>query len=68
MLDNDKDRLDATLQRLPENYRKLARVGAYGAFFPYYICGIAVPRQRSAGPHRAVSRGSDKKTGRCAEH
>ena len=32
---------DATLQRLPEIYRKLARVGSYGAFFPYYICGIA---------------------------
>ncbi|HET6736401.1 MCE family protein [Mycobacterium sp.] len=36
----DKDRFDATVQRLPEIYRKLARVGSYGAFFPYYICGI----------------------------
>ena len=25
----------------PTIYRKLARVGSYGAFFPYYICGIA---------------------------
>ena len=24
----------------PGNYRKLARLGSYGAFFPYYICGI----------------------------
>ncbi|QZY44715.1 MULTISPECIES: MCE family protein [Mycolicibacterium] len=41
LVDNDLDRLDATLQRLPEIYRKLARVGSYGAWFPYYICGIA---------------------------
>ncbi|HEX2286045.1 MAG TPA: MCE family protein, partial [Mycobacterium sp.] len=38
----DVDRLDATMQRLPEIYRKLARVGSYGAFFPYYICGITI--------------------------
>jgi len=41
LLDADRDRLDATLERAPELYRKLARVGAYGSFFPYYICGIA---------------------------
>ncbi|MGO4443844.1 MCE family protein [Mycobacterium sp. 2YAF39] len=41
ILYNDKDTFDATLQRLPDIYRKLARVGSYGAFFPYYICGIA---------------------------
>lgn len=40
LVDNDLDRLDATIQRLPETYRKLARVGSYGAWFPYYICGI----------------------------
>ncbi|MDX1884225.1 MCE family protein [Mycolicibacterium sp. 120270] len=40
ILQNDKDRLDATLQRLPGIYKKLARVGAYGAFFPYYICAV----------------------------
>jgi phospholipid/cholesterol/gamma-HCH transport system substrate-binding protein len=39
-LDADKATFDATLQRLPDIYRKLARVGSYGAFFPYYICGI----------------------------
>jgi phospholipid/cholesterol/gamma-HCH transport system substrate-binding protein len=37
---NDKDRLDATIQRLPNIYKKLARVGSYGAFFPYYICAV----------------------------
>ena len=41
LLDNDKDRLRRQPPAAPELYRKLARVGSYGAFFPYYICGIA---------------------------
>lgn len=41
ILHADKDGFDATIQQLPRIYRKLARVGSYGAFFPYYICGIA---------------------------
>jgi phospholipid/cholesterol/gamma-HCH transport system substrate-binding protein len=41
LVNNGLPRLDATIQRLPEIYRKLARVGSYGAWFPYYICGIA---------------------------
>jgi phospholipid/cholesterol/gamma-HCH transport system substrate-binding protein len=40
ILYNDQPRLDATIQRLPSIYKKLARVGSYGAFFPYYICAV----------------------------
>jgi phospholipid/cholesterol/gamma-HCH transport system substrate-binding protein len=42
ILDKDTPRFDATIQRLPNIYKKLARVGSYGAFFPYYICAVAV--------------------------
>ena len=66
LLDSDKDRLDASLQRAPEIYRKLARVGAYGAFFPYYICGIAFRASDLEG--RTVQFPWIKQeTGRCAE-
>ena len=30
------------LGRLPEDYRKLTRLGAYGAWYNYYLCGIMV--------------------------
>ncbi|MDT5181998.1 MAG: phospholipid/cholesterol/gamma-HCH transport system substrate-binding protein [Mycobacterium sp.] len=67
LLDGDKDRLDATLQRAPELYRKLARVGSYGAFFPYYICGIAFRASDLEG--RTVQFPWIKQdTGRCAEN
>jgi phospholipid/cholesterol/gamma-HCH transport system substrate-binding protein len=66
LLDSDKDRLDASLQRAPELYRKLARVGSYGAFFPYYICGIAFRASDLEG--RTVQFPWVKQeTGRCAE-
>ena len=66
LLDGDKDRLDATLQRSPELYRKLARVGSYGAFFPYYICGIAFRASDLEG--RTVQFPWIRQdTGRCAE-
>jgi phospholipid/cholesterol/gamma-HCH transport system substrate-binding protein len=67
LLDNDKDRLDASLQRAPELYRKLARVGSYGAFFPYYICGIAFRASDLTG--RTVQFPWIKQdTGRCAQN
>ncbi|MBP1821763.1 MCE family protein [Mycobacterium sp. OAE908] len=65
-LDNDKDRLNDSIGRLPNIYRKLARVGSYGAFFPYYICGIAFRASDLQG--RTVQFPWIKQeTGRCAE-
>jgi phospholipid/cholesterol/gamma-HCH transport system substrate-binding protein len=67
LLDNDKDRLDASIQRAPDLYRKLARVGAYGSFFPYYICGIAFRASDLTG--RTVQFPWIRQdTGRCAQH
>lgn len=66
VLDSDKDRLDATLQRLPEIYRKLARVGSYGAFFPYYICGITFRASDLEG-RTVVFPWIKQETGRCVD-
>ena len=66
-LDDDKERLDATLQQTPELYRRLSRVGSYGAFFPYYICGIAFRASDLTG--RTVQFPWIRQdTGRCAQH
>ncbi len=53
-------------ERLPDIYRKLAPGGLYGAFFPYYICGIAFRGKRSRGPHRSVP-WIRQETGRCRD-
>ena len=66
VVDTDKERLDATIQRLPEIYRKLARVGSYGAFFPYYICGITFRASDLQG-RTVVFPWIKQETGRCVE-
>ncbi|KRE34764.1 mammalian cell entry protein [Mycobacterium sp. Soil538] len=66
LVDNDLDRLDATLTRLPEIYRKLARVGSYGAWFPYYICGITFRASDLEG-RTVVFPWIKQETGRCVD-
>lgn len=42
LLEKDKPLLDISLQKLPQNYKKLVRLGAYGSFLNQYLCGISV--------------------------
>lgn len=65
-LEAGKDRLDAALGKAPENYRKLARIGAYGSFLNYYLCGIQV-RVSDLQGRTAVFPWVKQETGRCAE-
>jgi phospholipid/cholesterol/gamma-HCH transport system substrate-binding protein len=65
-LDNGKGYLDGALQRAPGNYRRLARIGAYGAFVQYYICELTIRVTDLQG--RASSFPFIKQeNGRCAE-
>ena len=66
LLDSNTDTLDATIKRLPEIYRKLARVGSYGAFFPYYICGITFRASDLQG-QTVVFPWIKQEGGRCAD-
>ena len=66
LLDKDKNLIDISLQKLPNNYRKLTRLGSYGAWFPYYLCGLAL--RVSDLSYRTVEVGiTHQVTGRCAE-
>lgn len=66
LLDKDKDLLDVSLHKLPNNYQKLTRLGAYGAWFPYYLCGLSL--RVSDLQYRTVEVGiTHQVTGRCAE-
>ncbi|WP_024802899.1 MCE family protein [Nocardia sp. BMG51109] len=62
---NRIDTLDAVLGRLPEDYRKLTRTGAYGSFFNFYLCGLSLKVPGPDGDPKVVEL-TDQKTGRCA--
>jgi phospholipid/cholesterol/gamma-HCH transport system substrate-binding protein len=66
LLDKDKNLIDISLQKLPNNYRKLTRLGAYGAWGQYYLCSITL--RVSDLQYRTVEVGiTHQVTGRCAE-
>lgn len=65
-LDSDKGRLDVALQRAPDNYRKLVRLGSYGSFFNYYLCGVAFRATDEQG-RTTVFPWIKQENGRCAE-
>jgi len=62
-----KATLDTALQRAPDNYRRLVRLGAYGSWLNYYICGISV-RVSDLQGRTAVFPWIKQDTGRCADH
>lgn len=66
-LDALKGHLDAGLQKSPDNYRKLARLGAYGSFFNYYLCGVAL-RVTDLQGRTAVFPWIRQETGRCSDN
>ncbi|MCV7302694.1 MCE family protein [Mycobacterium barrassiae] len=66
LLDKDKGLIDVALQKAPDNYRKLARVGSYGSFVNYYLCGISI-RVTDLQGRTAVFPWIKQRDGRCAE-
>jgi phospholipid/cholesterol/gamma-HCH transport system substrate-binding protein len=66
LVDQDKGLIDVALQRAPNNYRKLTRVGSYGSFVNYYLCGINL-RVTDLQGQTAVFPWVKQKDGRCAE-
>ncbi len=66
LLDQNKDLLDAAIQHLPRNYRKLTRTASYGSFIQFYICGLSL-RVSDLQGRTAVFPWFEQKSGRCAE-
>ena len=65
-LESGKGFIDGALMRAPSNYRKLARIGAYGAFVQYYICEISI-RVTDLQGRASFFPFVKQENGRCAE-
>jgi phospholipid/cholesterol/gamma-HCH transport system substrate-binding protein len=66
LLDDHQIVLDMALQKGPENYRKVARLGAYGSWIMYYICGLSF-RVTDLQGRTAVFPWIKQEGGRCGE-
>jgi phospholipid/cholesterol/gamma-HCH transport system substrate-binding protein len=67
LLDQNKDLLDVALQKAPDNYRKLVRLGAYGSWLNYYICELSI-RVSDLQGRTVVVPWVKQLGGRCAEN
>lgn len=65
-LDADKDKIDTALQKAPSNFRKMVRLGAYGSWINYYLCGITL-RVSDLEGQTAVFPWVKNQGGRCAD-
>lgn len=65
-LDMGEDDINTTLSRLPSDYKKLIRVGAYGNFFQFFLCANTF---KLSGPDGTTIRFTTaaQTTGRCAK-
>ncbi len=66
LLDAEKGQLEVSLQKLPNNYRKLVRLGAAGSWLPYYLCEISL-RVSDLQYRTVVVPVFKQEGGRCAE-
>ncbi|CDQ44585.1 MCE family protein [Mycolicibacterium neoaurum] len=68
LLANDTDlaRLDLLMQKTPQNYRKLVRLGSYGSWLNLYICGVTI-RVSDLQGRTAHFPWVIQNTGRCGE-
>jgi phospholipid/cholesterol/gamma-HCH transport system substrate-binding protein len=66
LLDDDKEKIDFALQKAPQNYRKLTRLGSYGSWLNIYICSLSI-RVSDLQGRTAIFPWINQYDGRCAE-
>jgi phospholipid/cholesterol/gamma-HCH transport system substrate-binding protein len=66
VLNDQKSQIDTSLQKLPNNYRKLVRLGSQGSWLPYYLCEISL-RVSDLQYRTVVVPVFKQEAGRCAE-
>ncbi|OBJ30012.1 MCE family protein [Mycolicibacter heraklionensis] len=64
--ETDLARLDLLMQKTPQNYRKLVRLGSYGSWLNLYICGVSL-RVTDLQGRTAHFPWVIQNTGRCGE-
>ncbi|RMI28242.1 MCE family protein [Nocardia stercoris] len=65
-LNNNTDDIQWILDRLPDTYKKLTRIGSYGSFLNMYICGTNILANAPDGQDIEITLPGLQTTGRCS--
>lgn len=66
-INDGEDTVQWVLDRLPETYRKLIRIGSYGSFLQLYVCETNIVMDGPNGQPIQVNLPGPQSSGRCAD-
>lgn len=66
IFNEDEQFVEDVIQRLPSDFEKMSRLGAYGSFFNFYLCGVIVRFTDPATGQTVFMPQLEQKTGRCS--
>lgn len=65
LLNDDEEYLDTVMARLPSDFEKMSRLGVYGGFFNFYLCGVLLRFTDPAGNDAFLPQ-YEQTSGRCS--
>lgn len=66
LINDDEEFVENVMNRLPSDFEKMGRLGVYGSFFQFYLCGVIVRITNPATGQDLFMPQYEQTTGRCA--
>lgn len=66
LINEDEEYVENVINRLPSDFEKMGRLGVYGSFFQFYLCGVIVEITNPATGRPLYLPQYEQTTGRCA--
>jgi phospholipid/cholesterol/gamma-HCH transport system substrate-binding protein len=66
LINEDEPFVDNVIKRLPGDFEKMGRLGVYGSFFQFYLCGVIVRVTSPVTGQDVFLPQYEQTTGRCA--
>ncbi|MGN0101386.1 MCE family protein [Dietzia sp. CH92] len=66
LINEDEPFVENVMNRLPSDFEKMGRLGVYGSFFQFYLCGVIVEITNPASGQPLYLPQYEQTTGRCS--
>ena len=66
LINDDEPYVESVINRLPSDFEKMSRLGVYGSFFNFYLCGVIVRMTSPVTGQDIFLPQYEQTTGRCA--
>lgn len=66
LINDDEPYVESVINRLPSDFEKMSRLGVYGSFFNFYLCGVMVRVTSPVTGQDVFLPQYEQTTGRCA--